>query len=147
MPESYPVGLVGEQHYRQNVERCRAGQAVILLREPGNPFDNKAIVVQTESGLTLGYIPKSSFLYDHVNEAGGGADAVIRSGGVGQAGFCQIVIEVTLNDDFLEVLSPVSIGDPDDDDDNDQKSDGVPHWKAAVVLLVILIVLVRCSTT
>jgi hypothetical protein len=148
MAKTYPVGLVGEQHYRQNVERCRAGQTVLLYREPGNQFDSKAIVVQTEAGLTIGYVPKSSFLYDHINDAGGGADAVIRSVDAGNGGFRQVVIDAALNDDVLDTLTPARpYASEDDDDDERQKPADVAPWKVAVVVLILLIILVRCSAS
>lgn len=146
MAKTYPVGIVGEQHYREAVARCRAGQPVVLYREPRNPFDAGAIAVTSAAGELIGYIPKDSFLYDHINTDGGGADAVIRSADPGSGGFRQIVLDVTLNDDGLDVLSTRGFAAGADDDDEDPpKSGDVAPWKVAVVFLLILIVLVRCS--
>lgn len=38
--------------------RLREGERVILVREPGNPHDPRAVAVWHPSGMKLGYIPK-----------------------------------------------------------------------------------------
>lgn len=93
----YPVGLVGEQHYQDAVRRCAPGDEVVLLTEVGNPHDKHAIVVVDRSGQTLGYIPKDNWLYAAVNLERKGATARVKSSGIGQNGFLNVVIEPVLN--------------------------------------------------
>lgn len=38
----------------------RLGDALVLRREPANPHDGKAIVVQRPDGLKLGYVPRAA---------------------------------------------------------------------------------------
>lgn len=50
--------------------RLEVGDILYLIREPDNPYDSKAILVTTEDGYVLGYVPKvdnkiPSSLLDH----------------------------------------------------------------------------------
>lgn len=99
---TFPVGLVGEHHYQDAVQRCRTGIRVQLLREPDNPYDAGAIVAVLADGATLGYIPRDSFVYRAVNDEGKGAVAIVRSKGIGERGFVQLVLDVTLDREGLK---------------------------------------------
>lgn len=53
------------------------GQALVLLTEPDNPSDERAVVVATTGGRRLGYVPAYLLTFLHrAAEAAGGLDAV-----------------------------------------------------------------------
>lgn len=56
------ASIVGEQYH--NVDHrspeLACGRRLLLVAEPDNPHDPKAIAVKTESGTTVGYIKKGS---------------------------------------------------------------------------------------
>jgi hypothetical protein len=61
----YPIPLSGESFKnddgssRQNeLKRCRAGERVILERQPNNPHDSNAIFVRSSRGVGIGFIGK-----------------------------------------------------------------------------------------
>lgn len=58
---NYVTKVVGTQFEgrAENHRNLKEGDGVLLCREPKNPFDYNAILVRTESGLDLGYIPKN----------------------------------------------------------------------------------------
>lgn len=94
-PPAYTVPLVGEQHYQKAVTACRAGDPVQLLHEPDNPYDSEAIVAVSSAGETLGYVPRDNWLRAAVSE-GKGAMAKVGAVDVGQRGFTEILLDVTL---------------------------------------------------
>lgn len=106
-PKGYPVGLVGESHYQPAIRRCREGQPVFLWKEPDNPYDPRAIVVTSDDGGILGYIPKGSFIHRLAFDEGGGCTAEILNlnstpDGPGNIG---VVIDIEICDDPLPVRS------------------------------------------
>jgi hypothetical protein len=140
MGKLYPVGLVGEEHYAANVAQCRVGQDVVLLREPGNPFDNGAIVVKNQNGNTVGYIAKKNFVYEHVNTAGGGALATIKAIQVGGNGSMQIVLDVELDDEPLDFVDFIPV------ESEEVAVDRVgPMLKGGIIAIVVIFLLVKCS--
>jgi hypothetical protein len=98
----YPVGLVGESHCQEAIRSCRKGQRVQVLHEIGNPYDEQALVVVTETGEKLGYIPLSSWLRGAVHDEEKGCTASIRSTAAGERGRGGAVIEVKLNEEGVE---------------------------------------------
>jgi HIRAN domain len=97
-PRGYPVGIVGESNYQTAIKKCREGEAVTLLREPGNPHDQQAIVVVSARDETIGYVSRDSFVRGLVHEQEAGCDARILSiGGDGQP-FLGVVIDVVICD-------------------------------------------------
>jgi hypothetical protein len=92
----YKTGLVGEQHHRAAVQRCRVGEAVTLMHEQGNPHDPKALAAFSAQGQRIGYIAQDHWLRRAVMEDGQGCSAAIISVAPGQRGFQQIVLEVRL---------------------------------------------------
>lgn len=97
----YPVGVVGESNYQHTIRSCREGQRVQVLHEIGNPYDELALVVMTEAGEKLGYIPKSCWLRDAVHEEAKGCGATILSISAGPNG-AGVVIDVELDSDGVE---------------------------------------------
>ena len=43
---------------QENIKKIRAGETILLIREPNNPYDENAIAVSTRSGLSLGHIKR-----------------------------------------------------------------------------------------
>lgn len=75
--KTYPVGLVGEQHYQAAIKRLREGAEVEIVHEPDNPYDDQALAVRTIADETIGYIPKGSFVRDIVHGQGSGCRATV----------------------------------------------------------------------
>lgn len=96
----YPIGLVGESNYQAAIRDARVNEPVYIRHEPDNPYDDKALLVETGAGRTLGYIAKSSWLRDAIHDQGRGAAATIKSIGAGEErSHLGVVIDVTLTDD------------------------------------------------
>lgn len=51
--------LTGESNYQAALARCRAGEVVTLVTEPGNQFDPNAVYVITSGGDKIGYLARS----------------------------------------------------------------------------------------
>jgi len=49
--------VVGVSFYRETVSKLRAGDALSLVCEEGNPHDPFAIRVSNSQGATVGYVP------------------------------------------------------------------------------------------
>lgn len=75
--KAYTVGLVGERNYQDAVRSCREGEAVKLLHEPDNPYDDGAIAAVSIRGETLGYVPRDCWLRDALLAEGKGCTATI----------------------------------------------------------------------
>ncbi|MCY1671728.1 HIRAN domain-containing protein [Novosphingobium sp. SL115] len=101
LPGTYRVGLVDEQQYQSAVKSLCVGELVKLLSEPDNPNDKRAIVAVTFLGRTLGYVPKSNWLYTAINFEGHGATAKVMLVEEGQNGFHSVVLEVALTKDRI----------------------------------------------
>jgi hypothetical protein len=76
---SYAVNVVGAVHYQSAVANCRVGDSATLFREVGNPHDDRATVVKTVDGQTIGYVPRNSWLQRVVHDDGCGVTATIKS--------------------------------------------------------------------
>jgi hypothetical protein len=98
MSKIYPVGLVGESNYQEQISSCSRGERVYICHEADNPYDDLALKVETAGGQTLGYIARSSWLRDAIHEQGRGVTAVIKEI-AGPEGRIGVVIDVTLTDD------------------------------------------------
>lgn len=101
LPNTYPVGLVGEQSYQSAIRSLCVGEPVKLLSEPDNPHDKRAIVAVSFVGRTLGYLPKRNWLYEAINFEGCGATAKVMAIGKGQNGFHNVVLEIVVNGDGI----------------------------------------------
>lgn len=97
--------LVGVSFYQSALEGCSPGQAVKFVHEPDNPYDEMAIRVETDSGQTIGYVPRSSPLRTAVHEHGRGLSGAIASLGYGRACLLGVTITVALCDDEPAVAS------------------------------------------
>ena len=58
---NYVTKVVGTQFdgRAENHRNLKQGDRVLLCREPKNPYDYNAIMIKTEFGLDLGYIPRT----------------------------------------------------------------------------------------
>lgn len=91
----YSIGLVGEKSYQAQIAAVGEGEAVVLMHEPDNPYDERAIAA-TCHGDTIGYLPRDSWLADALLDEEKGCSATIkrlRRGGEGIAG---VTLEVRL---------------------------------------------------
>lgn len=61
-PRYLPAAIVGESQYQDAIEDLYVSARVELVRELDNPFDADAIVVLSEKGRTIGYLPRDSWL-------------------------------------------------------------------------------------
>lgn len=59
----FSLPIVGERHdnedgtsRQQELARCQPGEAVSLVREPGNPHDPMAVAIITARGVRVGYL-------------------------------------------------------------------------------------------
>lgn len=93
---AYPLGLVGERNYQRAIRRCSEGDAVDLFREPDNPYDNNAIVAVSDTGETLGYVPRGNWLARALLDDGKGCRASIKSIGSGDSGLLGVVLDVQM---------------------------------------------------
>jgi hypothetical protein len=95
---TYPLGIVGESNYQGAIERCSPGQAVDVLHEPDNPYDDLALAVVVH-GQTIGYIPRECWLQEAIHEEGKGCTASIKSIDRADVGYLAVVLDVSLNAD------------------------------------------------
>lgn len=100
---SYATNIVGESHYQAAIARCQAGDPVLLCKEVGNPHDERAIVVKTLSGETIGYLPRTSWLQRVIHDEGHGARATIKTLYVGP--LRAVVLDVAISSDDIRALT------------------------------------------
>jgi hypothetical protein len=96
-PKQYPVGIVGEASYQPAIRRCSNGQRVSIVHELGNPYDKNALAVVTESGETIGYIGRDSWLQEAVHDQGHGCEAMIKEVRASGGGKFGVVLDVTVS--------------------------------------------------
>lgn len=99
----YPVGLVGESHFRIAISACHTGMRVYICHEHDNPYDDLALRVDTADGLTIGYIPRSNWLREAIHEEGRGATCTISSLNPAPGGNIGVVLDATLTDDDIPI--------------------------------------------
>jgi hypothetical protein len=78
------VFVAGDAHYDFAAAKPgpRAGDALVLRREPGNRHDPRAIEVLTRAGLELGYVPRrSNEAVARLMDAGVATDGVVERAG------------------------------------------------------------------
>lgn len=76
----YTMHIVGEQHYQEAIAASEANDPITVAHEVGNPHDNEALVViNAQSGRTLGYLPRDSFVHRLVFEEGKSVTGQIES--------------------------------------------------------------------
>jgi len=64
----YRVNVSGETHYQAAIREVRVGQPVLLMREPDNPHDARAVSIWSTQGRRIGYVARGSFLHDVLEE-------------------------------------------------------------------------------
>lgn len=65
--KEYLVGIVGERSYQPQIRRCREGARALLMPEPDNPHDPRAIRVVSAGG-TIGYIARDSWMQRAIHD-------------------------------------------------------------------------------
>ncbi len=64
---TYSLSVVGESYDNDDgtsrqkiIRRCKAGDQIVLRREPDNPYDPNAIAVTTAAGEQIGYLSRDN---------------------------------------------------------------------------------------
>lgn len=92
----YRVGLVGEHSYQDAIAAIGEGEAVVLVHEPDNPYDERAIAAVCH-GDTIGYLARDSWLADALLDEGKGASATVARLSRGAKGLTGVTLAVRLN--------------------------------------------------
>lgn len=90
----FRVGLVGESFYQPAIARCAAGDDVMLLAEPHNAHDPRAIGAWAR-GQQLGYLPRDGWLTRAMLDEGKAPTASIESIEQAAAGKRGVVVTVS----------------------------------------------------
>ncbi len=96
MPRPYSIGLVGERNYQAQIAAVGEGEAVVLLHEPDNPYDERAIAA-TCHGDTIGYVPRDSWLTAALLDEEKGYSATIKRLQHGSEAITGVTLEVRLD--------------------------------------------------
>lgn len=94
----FHANIVGESYRQDAIARAKAGEPVRLLHETGNKYDPRAIMVVTQQGEQIGYLPRDGWLTDALideQRAYAARIAEIHSPS-GTRKFAAVVLEVTL---------------------------------------------------
>ena len=77
----FETHVAGTSHVENIVElepSLKEGDRLVLVREPGNPYDGRAIRIQTKEGEKIGYVPrKDNMIFARLMDAGKVLFAVI----------------------------------------------------------------------
>ena len=93
--KKYPVAIVGERNYQQAIAGVGEGEEAVLLHEPDNPYDDRAIAVVCH-GDTIGYIPRDSWLTEVLLDETKPCRARIARLNRGAKGVTGVTLEVEL---------------------------------------------------
>ena len=100
----YPVGLVGESHYQLEICACQIGAPIRIAHQVNNDYDERALVALALDKFTIGYIPKGHWLMEAVHDEGQSCRAEVSSIDRNEAGFCGVVLDVTLEPGPIECV-------------------------------------------
>lgn len=92
----YPVQVVGESNYQAAVRGLKAGQAMRLVHEPDNPYDQRAVSVRTARGKIVGYLPRGSWVTDVLLDQELPVDASVLEVNSGKKGQHGVVLQVVV---------------------------------------------------
>ncbi|WP_370189290.1 HIRAN domain-containing protein [Qipengyuania sp.] len=92
----YAVGLAGERSYQAQIAAVGVGEAVVLVHEPDNPYDERAIAA-TCHGDTIGYVPRDSWLTAALLDEVKGCSATIKRLQRGSEGITGVTLQVRLD--------------------------------------------------
>lgn len=96
MTRPYSIGLVGEKSYQAQIAAVGEGEAVVLMHELDNPYDERAIAA-TCHGDTIGYLPRDSWLAAALLDEEKGCSAKIKRLPRGEEGITGVTLEVRLD--------------------------------------------------
>lgn len=96
--KTYPLSLVGEQHYQAAIAGCREGDPAQVWHEPDNPHDERALAVSDAGGRTLGYLPRDSFAHTALLDEGRGCRAKILRLFTAERGHTRVSLELQVCD-------------------------------------------------
>jgi hypothetical protein len=108
--KTYPVPLVGEQHYQDAVELLELGEEVFVRHQPHNPYDAMALAAVDAAGDVIGYVPKDCFLRGAVFEQGKACSATVRSLEDDERGhgFIHVYLDIELCDGPIDTCEYVA---------------------------------------
>lgn len=69
--ETYVAGVMHVENFEMIEPDLKNGVELVFLREPNNPYDAEAIMIQTQEGQKIGYVPqKDNVIFAHLMDAG-----------------------------------------------------------------------------
>lgn len=69
--DTYIAGTTHIEGMEELEPYIKIGERVDFFREPNNPYDSNAIVVKTQSGVKIGYVPKKdNVVFSRLMDAG-----------------------------------------------------------------------------
>lgn len=69
--DSYVAGTTHVEGIDELEPHLAIGEKLLFFREPENPYDKKAIKIQTETGTKIGYVPeKDNVVFARLMDAG-----------------------------------------------------------------------------
>ncbi len=95
MSSRYPVAIVGKQHYQRAIAAIGEADDVVLLHEPDNPYDDRAIAVVCH-GDTIGYLPRDCWLARALIDEGKPVSARVARLSNDEQGIIGVTIEARL---------------------------------------------------
>lgn len=96
LTRAYSIGLVGEKSYQAQIAAIGEGEAVVLVHEPDNPYDERAIAA-TCHGDTIGYLPRDCWLTAALLDEVKGCSAKVKRLPRGAEGITGVTLEVRLD--------------------------------------------------
>ena len=69
--DSHVAGTTHIEGIEELEPHLEIGEKLLFFREPENPYDPKAIMIQTETGTKIGYVPeKDNLIFARLMDAG-----------------------------------------------------------------------------
>jgi hypothetical protein len=94
---TYEVAVVGESNYQGAIYKGMVGKEALLVPEPDNPYDPRAIRVDNHRGQTIGYLPREGWLTSALLDEGKDVDAEVAFVGKdGRSGHLGVRLKVTI---------------------------------------------------
>ncbi|WP_162011301.1 HIRAN domain-containing protein [Streptococcus sp. S784/96/1] len=69
--DTYVAGVMHVENFEMIEPDLKNGVELVFLREPNNPYDAEAIMIQTQAGQKIGYVPKKdNVIFARLMDAG-----------------------------------------------------------------------------
>jgi hypothetical protein len=98
------------------ISQLRAGQTLIAVREKDNRFDDNAVLITTEDGIEVGYLPRErNHPFAHAMDAGQKLSVCVKNvvGGGGYSLGVEVAITITVGGNEKGIgLSPAKTSEP-----------------------------------